>query len=118
MNTILASVLIFLASVIGSPVQPSQPVSQPVSVECMEDMPCWDSATMGQILPRLSDSELDAWDRVSALGIVPASSDWALEYVETITYTPTSFPVGYFPINSATADDSTHVMHWVHLSHA
>lgn len=115
---VIASVTIFIASLIGLDVQPSQPASQPASVECMEDMECWDSATMGSTQPALSANELDAWTKVAALELYPASPDQALDYIETLDYLPTSFPVGYFAVESSESPQTYHIMQWVTLYHA
>jgi hypothetical protein len=115
---VIISLIISLSIALGAPVQPSQAVSQPPVVECMEDMPCWDSATMGTVLPALEDSEVDAWETVSRLTIVPANTSQALEYNRTLDYMPESLPLGQFAISSFTSPNTYHVMQWVTLYHA
>lgn len=117
MNTIL-SLIIVLSIALGAPVQPSQPVSQPIAEVCMEDMPCWDSATEGDILPALSTNELEAWDTIATWELSPASPNQSLQYIETLDYLPTSFPTGYFAIASQTSPQAYHIMQWVTLYHA
>lgn len=113
----LASIILSIALALGAPVSPSQPVSQPVSVTCEEDMPCWDSSTMGNLKAGTA-MEQDAWIAVHDLGLVPASPNQALVYVETLDYLPSSFPVGYFPVGSDSQPQLVHVMQWVTLYHA
>ena len=118
MLELIISVIISLASLMGGASNTVEQASQPSQqAVCTEDMDCWDAATMGQVRPRLSASEIEAWERVSELGIVSPSDDWALEYVDTVTYEPT-LPNGYFGLNSPTSENATHIMHWVYLTHA
>lgn len=113
----LASVILSIALAFGVPASTAQPVSQPASVTCEEDMPCWDSETMGN-LEAGSAMEQDAWLAVSELALVPASPNQALVYVETLGYLPSSFPRGYFPVGSDTNPQLVHIMQWVTLYYA
>lgn len=117
MLQVIISAIVFIASLIGSPVQPSQPVSQPASIECMEDMPCWDSATMGNLQAGTAN-ENDAYLTIATWELMPSSPDQALQYIETLDYLPTSFPVGYFAVSSQTTPQTFHIMQWVTLHHA
>lgn len=116
--SLFASLILSLSLIMGlSPTSSMPALPASVAVDCFEDMPCWDSETMGIQLPALSDDELDAWDALNTSGIV-GSPDVAVEYVETLDYLPASFPVGYFAVVSDTQPHTFHVMQWITLHHA
>jgi hypothetical protein len=114
----IASVLIFLASVTGLASEASQPVSQPVSVTCEEDMACWDSETMGNMQAPMSANEADAWEAFNDLGLVPSMPNMSVSYIETLDYLPTSFPTGYFAVGSDSQPQLIHIMKWDMLYYA
>ncbi len=111
--TAIASVLIFLSSLSGATEQPSQPVSQPASIECMEDMPCWDASTEGVIQGVMSPQEIDAWDAIADLPLVPANNMQHLEYAATLDHVPANLPLGYFVVGSDSQPQLVHMFQWV-----
>lgn len=108
-----SSIILSIALSVGLPASLSERVSQPASdVRCEEDMPCWDSATMGQQLPPMSANELDAWDTLQGVPIQPSDPRQILEYVETVDRMPAALPIGYFAVESNTQPQVFHVMGW------
>jgi hypothetical protein len=97
---------------------PSVPLSSPSDSVCMEDMECWDSATMGQDNTPVSAMEQDAWQAFGELGIVSPDPHQAVEYVETLDYVPSALPLGYFAVGSDTSPHGVHIMKWITIYQA
>jgi hypothetical protein len=113
----LASIALSIALSMGVGVTETQAPIDSVSIQCEEDMECWDSSTMGNKQAGM-DNEQDAWHAVDTLQIVPATPNQALEYVTTLDYFPAELPFDQFAVTSYTQPHKVHVMQWVTLYYA
>lgn len=113
--SVILSFIIACTIALGAPIQPSQPASQPAPVvECMEDQPCWDSSTMGNLLPPMSPSEVAAWDALATIPLQPSVDNQRPVYAATLDHQPAanSLPLGYFVI-AGDAPNVFHMFEWV-----
>lgn len=130
MSYIIAIVLT-LSAILGlsQPASASLPTSQPAShvlsilkapmapesIRCEEDMPCWDCATMGNSQCGPIAHDVDAFQSMDAMGIVPAvDTELMLSYHSSSTTEPkvADLTKGQFAIPSANVENLWHVMQY------
>lgn len=101
------------------------PTTPAPEVACEEDMPCWDSSTMGnklsgpQVSSEVPNMEGDAYASYDALGVDPTTKEgMMLSYVASYTSAPTTLAANQFAVSSVQTEGLFHVLQWDILSEA
>jgi hypothetical protein len=112
-NTIL-SVLFALTAMFAPSAQPAQPATfnlpPALTVECQEDMPCWDCHTMGNLTCNVTTeaTRADAWNTFDAFDFQPTQPT-SVDYVATLDNEPASLPMDRLTLQSTTDPSLWHI---------